>query len=446
MILSRAFGRGWPLAKVLIVDRMVKRLLRVDRPSVVDGDTDLCYWFYRDVSKSSLVKVQPADGPFSSVGLGCFDAAFDLAGATARSREPSFARRLRHAYAELGNPPVDEERWLLYELAHLWRREHRHPEEGAELVRARSRALQRYFADVYLRDLEPSSSGRLCALDVDGVLETDHLGFPAMTPAAARTLRALILHGYRPLLVTGRSLDEVIERCHAYQLAGGVAEYGAVTYTASGDRVRKLLPDAAAAILARLRQVLSDTDGVHIDPHYRFALRAYTVDRRGARHGLPPRTVAACLERSAGDEIRPIAGQSQTDFMVADVTKRTGLQALAGDLLPGDRAFSGRPFALAVGDTQADVPCAALAELACAPAHATSALRGAGFQAMSMPYQAGLAQAAARLLGHPPGGCGVCCPPLMTPERKLLLSLLAVQERGWPGMLVQAAKLAGRVG
>ncbi|HEY6757867.1 MAG TPA: hypothetical protein VI318_00175 [Baekduia sp.] len=442
VITSRAFGRAWPLAKVALVDRVVKRLLRVDQPSVVDGQTDLRYWFFRDSAKRSLVKVQPLGGAASNLGLSCFDAAFDLAGATARVAQPGFARDVRQAYAELGNPRVDEERWLLYELAHLWGRQRTHPEEETELRRPCARALQRYFAAVYLHDVQARSSGPLCALDVDGVLETEHLGFPALTPASARALRALMLHGYRPLLATGRSLGEVEERCRAYGLPGGVAEYGAVTYVAGDRRARGLLPGSAAAALARLRRVLSETDGVHLDDDHRYGVRAYALDGRGARRGLRAATVDACLSRSGADGIAPILGEGQTDFMARDVDKAVGLRALVGDLGPGSPSGAARPFALAVGDTESDVPLAALAALACAPAHAPAALRLAGYRPMTMRYQAGLAQAVGLLLGHPPGTCPICRPPAMTPERRLLHALLAAQENGARSMAVQAVKLA----
>jgi hydroxymethylpyrimidine pyrophosphatase-like HAD family hydrolase len=441
-IASRAFGRAWPLAKVAVVDGVVKRLLRVEQPSVVDGHTDLRYWFFRDSAKRSLVKVQPLGGSSSNLGLSCFDAAFDLAGATARVTQPGFARDVRQAYAELGNPCVDEERWLLYELAHLWGRQRRHPEEETELRRACARALQRYFAEVYLHDVEASFSGPLCALDVDGVLETEHLGFPALTPASARTLRALMLHGYRPLLATGRSLGEVEERCRAYGLPGGVAEYGAVTYVAGGRRVRELLPGSAAVALARLRRAVSETEGVHLDHEYRYGVRAYALDGRGARRGLPAEMVDTCLSRSGANGIRPILGEGQTDFMAEGVDKGSGLRALVGDLGPGSPSSDWRPLALAVGDTVSDAPLAALAALACAPAHAPAALRAAGYQRMTKAYQAGLTQAVGLLLGHPPGTCPICRPPVMTRERSLLLSLLAAQENGVRSMAVQVVKLA----
>jgi hypothetical protein len=116
------------------------------------------------------------------------------------------------------------------------------------------------------------------------------------------------------------------------------------------------------------------------------------------------------------------------------------LRALAADL--GVSNGNGRPFALVVGDTVSDIPCAALAERACAPAHAQGALQKAGFDKMALPYQAGLAEAATTLLGHPPGACPVCRPPPLTREQRVLMAMLAAQERGRWSMVAQAAKLA----
>jgi hypothetical protein len=252
-----------------------------------------------------------------------------------------------------------------------------------------------------------------------------------------------MLHGYRPLLVTGRSLDEVAERCQAYGLPGGVAEYGAAWYVAAGERRRQLVPESGAAVLRELRRTLGDTEGVHLDGDYRFAVRAYRRDGAGARRGLLDETIGACLERTPGAEaIRTVPGDGQTDFMVAGIDKRSGLRAIAADLGAGDTRSGALPFALAVGDSPSDAPCAALASLACAPSHAPAALRAAGFRSMMAPYQAGLAQAASLLLGHRPGACPICRPPPMTPERKLMLSLLAAQERGVRSMALQAMKLA----
>jgi hypothetical protein len=141
--------------------------------------------------------------------------------------------------------------------------------------------------------------------------------------------------------------------------------------------------------------------------------------------------------------IRPIAGQGQTDFMVRGVDKGSGMRALIARL--GVREGGERPLELAVGDTAEDIPLAALAARAYAPAHARVALRHNGFSVMRRPYQSGLAQAVQQLLGHPPGGCEVCRVPNPTPERRTLLALLAAQERGRLGIMLQALRLGLRI-
>jgi hydroxymethylpyrimidine pyrophosphatase-like HAD family hydrolase len=441
-IISKAFGRAWPLARVLITDRVVKRILRVEHPSVVDGNTDLAHWFYRNDSRRSLVKVDVGDQLFSSFGLRCFDAAFDLAGVTARADTGSFARRLRSAYAHLTEEQIDEERWLLYELAHLWGRERTQPEREPELRRSRSRAVQRYFAEVYLRDIaEVPAAGPLCALDIDGVLETEHLGFPSLTPASALALRALRLHGFRPVLVSGRSLGEVVDRCGTYGLAGAVAEYGAAIYDGRTGESSELVPSEGVRALDELRGALRLADGVQLDEDHRHSVRAFRVER-GRRLGLRRETIASAL--ASHDRIRAVEGEGQTDFIATGVDKGTGLRALTARLGNAEDDPAER-IALAVGDTVADLPLAALASRACAPAHAHALRRSGAFDVMPRPYQAGLAQAVRELIGHAPGRCRVCRMPRLAPERRMLLTVLAAQERGARGLPVQAIKLAFRL-
>ena len=443
MTLSRVFGRAGLAARPLLTDRVAKRLLRVERPSVVDGNTDLDRWFVGDGARAPMTKLSAAERSFWHLGLACFDAAFDLAGATARASDAAFVRRLRQAYVDETGERIDEERWLLYELAHLWGRARTHPQETAALRRAAARALQRYFGEVFLRGLPPASQpGPLCALDVDGVLETEHLGFPALTPSSARALRALRSHGYRPLLATGRSAVEIVERCRAYGLAGGVGEYWAVTYDTQGDRLGVVLSDDEARTLDRLRAALARIDGVQVDPEYRYSVRAFTYAPGGRRLRLDAATSARALSGAASDEIAAIHGECQTDFVVRAIDKGVGLRALSRALGAGDEA---RPLAFAVGDTAADLPAFDLARVAFAPAHAAAISGTATVTVMPRAYQAGLEEAVSRVLGHRPGGCAQCRGPLLAGERELLLKVLGAQERGRLGMAVQAIGLAARL-
>jgi hydroxymethylpyrimidine pyrophosphatase-like HAD family hydrolase len=433
-ILSRAFLRAWPLARLAFLDRAVQLLLRPSRPSVVDGHTCRSEWFATGRGPSGFSKVGFAHRSFWHLGLTCFDPVFDLAGVDPGGLDDRLARDVRRAYDQLSGEPVDAERWLLYQLAHLWGRRRTHAEEEPALRRAAARALQRYFAEVLLADTAPSPDGPLCAIDLDGVLETEALGVPATTAAGALALRALARHGFRPVIVSGRSSAEVKERCVCYRLAGGVAEYGAVAHNAEHARERALLPDGALRRLDQLRAAVAEEDGVEIDADYEHSVRAYRRGRRGRRCGLSEESIARAVREVP---VRAIRGEGQTDFVTVEIDKGTGLRALVEEL--------GSDVALAVGDTASDLPMFALAQRALAPASADRRVRSSGIELVRRSYQAGLAEAVGRLLGHSPGACPVCRPPALPPRTNLVLELLSMQESGLAGVVANLPGLAWKV-
>jgi hydroxymethylpyrimidine pyrophosphatase-like HAD family hydrolase len=432
-LLSRPIGRAWPIGRSLVTNRVVKRLVRVTRPCVVDGNMDLSRWFAVE-GPATMVKVDWDQGGSSNLGLGCCDAVFDLAGVAAASQDVALADELRDVYEALDGARVDEERWLLHQFAHLaadpgaW---------GSDRLarRAAGRALQHYFGRVYFADLPLAVRGPLCAIDLDGVLEADGLGFPSMTPASAIALRALRAHGYRPVIVTGRSLEDVVERCGSYGLSGGVAEYGAAVYQTSGGRTTVLTTPQERVAMGRLRAELAARAEVTLDQDFRHAVRAFVVDTAGVRRPLPERIVADAQRAAAAEATRVIDGYRQTDLVPDSVDKGRGLRRLAAALA--------EPIAFAVGDTAADEPMLALAERAFVPAHASGPLR-ARFVPTRRPYQRGFAEAVGRLIGHDPGGCPRCRLPPPSRERRALLGLLGMRDAGMRGLPWRLLKLAAR--
>jgi hypothetical protein len=211
-----------------------RRLLVVARPSVIDGNLALSAW--------SVVPGRRDQGVKSDwLGrLTCYDAAFDLASAAASAdveqlvlggddaHERPLGERLLETYSRRTGEKVEPERWLLYQLmenhqllTYLAREliSYRDSDATGREAEANRRATmrrwlatrralakeyQRYVADVFFSDLDRPSEGQLCALDVDWVLETRWLEFPAISPAGALALRALVRHGQRPVLVTAR--------------------------------------------------------------------------------------------------------------------------------------------------------------------------------------------------------------------------------------------------
>jgi hydroxymethylpyrimidine pyrophosphatase-like HAD family hydrolase len=447
-VLSQAFGRARFLIRIPLLDPLVKRMLKMTRPSVVDGSMASSHWFTATDSGQGFVKVDFDRRAFSNLNLYCYDSVFDLASlgvdldiaALNLGLREGMPERLRAACEATADERVSPERWLLHQLVHVWdlARE-QHPE--ADVRRAGARALQRYFAELFFNDVVPKADGEICGLDLDGVLETEPLGFPALTCTSALALRSLLQHGYRPIVVTGRSLAEVQERCSTYNLAGGVAEYGAVVYNHQTGSIHETTTASDHQALDRLRGAFQTVEGVLLDQNYHHSVRAYEPDGDGRRRGLSAGIAERLLaERGLEDKIRPIRGDSQTDFVISSITKATGVRLLTADMRAENAGLRDKPLALAVGDTVTDLPFLSLARLAAAPGHVDDRMRRADVTVLRRKYQAGMAQAVAKLLGHSPGSCAVCewrCPS----ESRFLLTIIGAQERGHWSMLTSAYSL-----
>jgi hydroxymethylpyrimidine pyrophosphatase-like HAD family hydrolase len=414
MLLSGQFGPLALPARPLLLEPLMRRLLRHDHPTVLDGNTDLRHWLADPVAGGGLRKVDFYQRAFGHLDLACYDPVCDLAGAAADPPSPDFEAQLREAYHRGGGQQVDGERWLLYRLAKLWRLGYVGDLDDDRVGQRSAAAVHDYLAGLYLRDL-PAATGELCAIDLDGVLECGQLGYPATSATGALALRALVAHGYRPVLVTGRSVADVRDRCAAFGLAGGVAEYGCAVF--HDEEAIDLRPPRVRALLDRIRDELARCPGVRVDPRHAYAVRA------AVGHGPVPQELLARIPALANPEVRVIHGQGQTDITVTSIDKGSGLRALAGLL--------GQPgCALAVGDSQPDLPLLACAPLARAPRNARLGAAGGGIKRTGRAYQAGLAQACAELLGHRPGRCPVCRPPAFGPRTRAVLAILDLRANG----------------
>jgi hypothetical protein len=142
------------------------------------------------------------------------------------------------------------------------------------------------------------------------------------------------------------------------------------------------------------------------------------------------------------DEVRLIQGDAQTDFMINGVDKATSLQVLLHACGRGQTDDGEKPLALAVGDTESDLPMLRLARIAFAPANADSKVRAAGVEIAPGACQQGLAQAVARLLGHYPGACPTCSLPPLDRQSELLFAVLSAQTAERWGKVLHAGRLA----
>jgi hydroxymethylpyrimidine pyrophosphatase-like HAD family hydrolase len=425
-LLSSAYGRIGVLLRLPFLDQLVQDLCRVRHPSIVDGATGLDHWF-RD--GGALRKDRADDLAFGNWDRACYDRIYDLAGIAPGAADGDLVSGLRAAC------PSDPERYLLYELVHLQEPATGRPSDD----HACSRAVLRYLAE--REPPPPPADGPLCAVDLDGVLEAHVLGFSAPTPTAWRAVRALGAHGFRAVPVTGRSLAEVRDRCTILGLAGGVAEYGSVVYDHRAGRALPQVDPSDLAVLDLLRSAVRAAPDVEIDADYRFGIRARHVPDGGRGRPLPPTVVDAALDGlgTGRTRVRVITGRYQTDIVAASITKETGLRALAAVL--GDEG-SPAPVAMAIGDTDEDLPMLRVADAGFAPANATPGVRDAGIEILNAPYAAGVEKAAGRVLGHRPGRCPVCRPaPVDDAGARALLTVLDAPRSGRRGLLRASVRL-----
>jgi hypothetical protein len=464
-LLSGQFGPLAIPARPLLLEPLVRRLLRGGDGAVLDGKTDARHWLPDPADDGDLRKVDFYQRGFGHLDLTCYDPVFDLAGAAADPPSHGFEAALREEYRRATGDQVDGERWLLYRLAQLWRLG-----KAADLTRDEVRqrsaaAVGDYLAGVYLRDLPPAT-GPLCAIDLDGVLECDRLGYPVTSPTGMLALRALLAHSYRPVLASGRSIPDIAQRCATFGLAGGVAEYGTAIWV--DGEVTDLRPRPARTLLERARAELSACPGAAVDPAYRYAVRVRATRDSGASNGAQgsgsgsapgsaasgPAGSSASNGRAGSGPLSPaltgripvladpgllvIHGLGQTDVAAACVDKGTGLSALAERLAePG--------FALAVGDAPPDLPMFALASLARAPRNARPWAGASGITVTRHAYQSGLVEACAALLGHRPGRCRTCRAPAAAPRTRALLAVLDLRADGLatiPSRTLAAAALS----
>ncbi|MGW4804585.1 HAD hydrolase family protein [Kitasatospora sp. NPDC004272] len=428
------FGRWATALRPLLADPVARELTRAARPYVVDGRTTAGRWTGRG---GQWAKTDWAEGAFSHLDLASYDPAWDLAGLAVSSGDPERAAGVRSAYERLTGERIGAARWCLAQLVQIQHGLTDGPAGRSARRRASARAVQGFLAEEYLSDLprplpEDGPGAGWCVLDVDGVLETDPLGFPASSPRGMLALRALRAHGFRPLLATGRSLPELQDRCRAYGLAGGVAEHGAVAH----------LPGRAPLPLTDrdgtpVRELASTSGSLDADPLARWTARLSRRQPDGRYTGLDGPT-AERIATAAGTTV--VAGEQQTDFPPAGVGKLTGVRSLLAEL--GD---PGAVPVFAAGDGPADLDLLRWARLGVAPAHAPAELHSAA-RVSASSYQAGLAEGVTLLLGHPPGRCPRCRPPRPSPGNRALLALLALPEAGLPGMPERLLQLAAAVG
>jgi hydroxymethylpyrimidine pyrophosphatase-like HAD family hydrolase len=221
-------------------------------------------------------------------------------------------------------------------------------------------------------------------------------------------------------LNTARSIAEVKEYCHAYGLAGGVAEHGGCLWDAVVQREQVLVSPEAMRQLEELKRNLQRLPGVFVDDRHQFSIRAFTYDDeprsmfsrlvrsvrsfsvgRGMPTPLPTLVMNHLMTALQLDRLSFHHTMIDTTIVAKDVNKGTGLLALRNWVLGADAET------IAVGDSEADLPMFRVATRSYAPAQIGCAqeARLLGCQISRHRYQRGFLDIA-RTLTHPDGQRG----------------------------------------
>lgn len=437
-IIGHGFGRAarWTRPASHLAAR---RLLDPDQPSVIDGSMEHRHWF-QPASSTAFIKVDFDERAFSSRDRYCYDPIYDLASAAVSFDGIIDANALRRHYETLGATTVGPEKWFLYQLIRMYLKQHDGGGDDPSLERAMSRVIQHYWNEVLYSHLPLVPTGSICAIDIDGVLETDQTAFSLLTPLAARALWALMAHGHRVVLASGRSLSDVRSRTSAYRCFGGVAEYGSVAWVEESDRVEVLVEPADLAVLNEVRVALGGFQDVRIDPDYRYSVRAFMHAGNGSRVPVTDGILEEAF-RLANVEggIQVIRGRAQVDLVAASVNKAHGVRQIVNSLI--DSTNSDARLAFAIGDSQSDLQLLQTADQGFAPANADPALKTWPVRVVSKARQHGFALAVGRFLRHDPGGCPVCRMPAQSRDEKLLGLALGAHDAGRFGKLWTAARM-----
>jgi hydroxymethylpyrimidine pyrophosphatase-like HAD family hydrolase len=429
-VLSKAYGR-FPI-DLLMWSRVRTRLrqLPCPYPTLVDAKMGRAEWI---VGASGLLKTDFEHHGMGKAELNVRDPAYDLAETVlSLALSPEEEDKLVRRYARAsGDNHIEQRLFMSKLLAGFWAMEmaQDHLFSEPETVEGQQEIHQRFmsawnfltvhtarFCGSYCRpQKELRWRSPLLALDIDGVLDRRIFGYPCTTAAGMEALSLLSARGISVGLNTARSIAEVKDYCHAYGLAGGVAEHGGCLWDAVAQREQVLISPEAMRQLEELRRQMRRLPGVFLDDRHRFSIRAFTYDDeprsllsrmlrsarsfsvgRGTPIPLPTLVMNHLMTALRLDRLSFHHTMIDTTIVAKDINKGTGLLALRDWILGADAET------IAVGDSEADLPMFRVATRSYAPAQIGCAreARLLGCQISRYRYQRGLLDIA-RTLARP---------------------------------------------
>ncbi|HTR81298.1 MAG TPA: HAD hydrolase family protein [Bacteroidota bacterium] len=451
---SRDYGWGW-LELLAIVRRAYGSYLGrlIDRkliallggciqkvPTHTDGRMRAEDWIH---TQRGAVKVDFEQHTFGAPELDIVDPAHDLAGAAFEfdmSKEDE--EKMLQAYkASSGDDAIDD-RLLLYKILYgtivgkhsAEETRQRQSREGKERANSRYTRARTFLAKTMndfvsgaLPKISPVEWTRnVFVMDLDGVFDAEILGFPHTTISGLQALATLQTNGWAIVLNTGRSVEHVRAYCRAYNLHGGIAEFGSVFVDAVQGRELPLIEGRGYTQLEKCRERLKELDDVFIDPEYRYSVRAYRF--RGHRtEGLSRKEIKEFLARHNFESLSAIFRDEDTYFVQRNIGKEAGSRFLAEYLRHKD------PSLVAMGDSDEDIGMLRWASRSFVPGNGSRALKRAAranrWTIFSERSQRALLNAARETVRSRSGGQYLALPDGERTVANLMFHLLDVADK-----------------
>ena len=404
--LCKVYGTS-PTAK-LMSGRIRQRLSNAcPVPTLIDGKMSPSEWI---IGAGGVLKTDFEHHGFGKHELNVVDPAYDLADTILQfglslSEEKDF---IGHYVRKTGDTGVTARLFMNKLMAGTWSmasalrllKQPQLSDTSAKLNEQYNRAWDfltlesmRFCGNMCSRPQSLAWRSPLVVLDIDGVLDRRHFGFPTTTAAGIRALSLLHSNGYAIAVDTARSAHEIKDYCVAYGFVGGVAEYGSFIYDAISNRELVLVGALEIEQLETLRRDLRKVPGVFLNDSYRYSIRAYTFGSEGTLP-LPSLMVSSLISDLGLNRLRSFQTTIDTTIAAKDVDKGTGLEALI--------SFVGHPNleTIAVGDSEPDLPMFHVAGRSFAPSHGDRRViaEALGCRFAPNPFQLGLLSIAQSLV------------------------------------------------
>jgi hydroxymethylpyrimidine pyrophosphatase-like HAD family hydrolase/adenine/guanine phosphoribosyltransferase-like PRPP-binding protein len=406
--LRRAYGPYIGELKTGAIRGRLKKYV-TPMPALLDGRMELDDWVS---DGTGLYKADFEQHNFGGGEQDLVDTAYDLASAIFKfDLQERDERTLVDRYIQASGDIAVRQRLPLYKIfcgvlavkTAAYRLAREAPRERLEIWNGRyfdalnflTYQMNRYNAARLCVSPPAAWTRRLIFVDLDGVVDWDRLGFPHTTPSGLLALHTLKAGGYSIVLNTGRSIGHVRNYCRAYDLPGGVGEYGSVFFDAVGEAEIPLIDGVAREQLRECRRRVEELPGVFTDPGYEYAVRAYRF-KGHLTIGLRGSEAEELLEKFQCDRVGVLSRLSDTTFVQKGVNKGAALEAV--------KRYAGvsQEAVAAMGDSAPDLEMLEQADIAYMPANRAKALRQIerrpGGRVMARRLQRGFLAAAQNLI------------------------------------------------